>query len=90
MKVKRDLKFTITDEYGSTAVVPSHSLDRITGSQEIAKLFPEFYGEELFDACPACGQTPELAHRSTLMGCPICYTTIYAAYLALAQNPNSS
>jgi protein-arginine kinase activator protein McsA len=80
MQNRRELRYTLMDQFGSRAVIESDDLDRTVENWGFQKFLENCYDSEPTSSCPACGTTLTNALASGLMGCPACYAFIYPQY----------
>ncbi|MBL8068112.1 MAG: hypothetical protein JNM28_06660 [Armatimonadetes bacterium] len=81
MRQQKTLRYSLTDPFGSQAVVDGRELGRSTAYPALRQVLDSFFGSEVAEACPACGWTASEATATSLMGCPACYAFIMEAYL---------
>lgn len=68
---------------GRLVRIDRSELDSVTGAPGLAKVFAACFEPRSSEkSCPLCGTTLAQALSSGLMGCGLCYTTVYPAYQA--------
>lgn len=86
MQNRRELRYTLVDQFGSRAVLEGDELDRTIEHWGLQKLLETCYDDLPTDSCPACNTTLINALETGLMGCPACYTFIYPHYKAALRS----
>lgn len=86
MNSRQELRYTVSDQFGSRAVVEKSELDRVVGNWGMQKLLADCYDSEPYQECPACDTKLAEAVATGLMGCPACYTFVYPQYQAAIRS----
>lgn len=75
------MRVTVGDGSGRSVRIDRSELDAVTGAPGLAKVFAAcFEPRSAGPICPLCGTTLAQALASGLLGCGLCYATVYPAY----------
>ncbi|MDI9641084.1 hypothetical protein QPK87_05330 [Kamptonema cortianum] len=85
------MRYSLTDQDGHFERIGRDEIDDVTGVTGLGRLLTAFHApKENRTTCPACNWTLEDAKRTTLMGCPVCYTVLYSAFRHFQEKESQS
>lgn len=68
----------VVDSDGYVSLVETDSVDRLVGATGLADVLRSFWGGGSPSGdCPCCGWTLEEYRSTGLLGCGLCYSTVY-------------
>lgn len=81
----------ITDSDGYSTLVDLPQIDQVTVIPGLSKILDALHARrQPTKTCPLCGWTVTKAVQTGLLGCGICYTSIYPAWEEARQKASAS